>query len=69
MLVKILGVNALLPMLLRLRFSKPFQSDNHVCYDLNNSTRLFYLPFKVSSQSRKFKFNVFNIIHLNGNNF
>ena len=25
--------------------------------------------FKVSSQSRKFEFNVFSIIHLNGHNF
>ena len=38
MLVKKLGVNALLPMLCRLRFSKSFQSDNHVYCDLNNST-------------------------------
>ena len=43
MLVKKLGVNALLPMLCKLRFSKFFQSDNHVYCDLNNSTmpRLF----------------------------
>ena len=26
-------------------------------------------PLKVSSQSRKFEFNVFGIIHLNGHNF
>ena len=38
MLVKILGVNALLPMLCRFRFNKSFQSDNHVYCDLNNST-------------------------------
>ena len=44
MLVKKLGVNALLPMLRRLRFSKSFQSNNHVCCDLNNSTfDFFYL--------------------------
>ena len=41
MLVKILGVNALLPMSRRLRFSESFQSDNRVYCDLNN--RLFYL--------------------------
>ena len=35
MFVKKLGVNALLSML---RFSKSFQSDNHVYCDLNNST-------------------------------
>ena len=39
-LVKIPGVNALLPMLHRLSFSKSFQSDNHVYYDLNNNTFL-----------------------------
>ena len=38
MLVKKLGVNALLPMLCRLRLSKSFQSDNHVYCDLNNGT-------------------------------
>ena len=39
MLVKKLGVNALLPMLYRLHFnSKSFQSDNHVYCDSNNST-------------------------------
>ena len=43
MSVKKLGVNALLPMLCRLRFSKSFQSDNHVYCDLNNSTLNFYL--------------------------
>ena len=43
MLVKKLGVNALLPMLCRLRFSKSFPSDNHVYYDLNNTTLDFYL--------------------------
>ena len=32
MLVNKLGVNALLPMLCRLRFSKYFQSDNYVYY-------------------------------------
>ena len=45
MLVKKLGVSALLPMLFRLRFSKPFQSDNHVYYDLNNSTLDFLSSF------------------------
>ena len=38
MLAKKLGVNALLQMLCKLRFSKSFQSDNHVYGDLNNST-------------------------------
>ena len=38
MLFKKLGVNALLPMLCRLRFSKSFQSNNHVYRDLNNGT-------------------------------
>ena len=42
MLVK-MGVNALLLMLCRLCFSKSFQSDNHVCCDLNNSTLDFFL--------------------------
>ena len=45
MMVKKLGVNALLPMLCRLRFSKYFQSDNHVYYDLNNSTLHFFIQF------------------------
>ena len=43
MLVKNLGVNALLPMLCSLRFSKSFQSDNHVYYDLNNCTLEFFI--------------------------
>ena len=38
MLLKKLDVNALLPMLCRIRFSKSFQSDNHVYCYLNNST-------------------------------
>ena len=38
MLVKRQGVNALLSMLCRLRFSRSSQSDNHVCCDLNNCT-------------------------------
>ena len=37
MLVTKLGVNVLLLMLCRLRFSKSFQSDNYVYYDLNNN--------------------------------
>ena len=40
MLVNKLGVNALLPMLCRLRFSKSFQSVNHVYCDLNNNSTL-----------------------------
>ena len=43
MLLKKLGVNALLPMLCRLHFSKSFQSDNHVYCDLNNSTLEFFI--------------------------
>ena len=50
MLVKKLGVNALLPMLCPLRFRISFQSDNHVYCDLNNSTEHFYL----SSLSKSF---------------
>ena len=42
MLAKKLGVNALLPTLCRLRFSKSFQSDNHVYCDLNNSTLILF---------------------------
>ena len=38
MLVEKLDVNALLPMLCRLHFSKSFQSGNNVYCDLNNST-------------------------------
>ena len=47
MLVKKLDVNALLPMLCRLRFSKSFQSDNHVYCDLNNSTLDIFIPWVV----------------------
>ena len=43
MLVKKLGVNALLPMLYRLRFSKSFLSDNYVYYDLNDSILDFFI--------------------------
>ena len=42
MLLKKLGANDLLPLLCRLRFSKSFQSDNHVYCDLNNSTLDFF---------------------------
>ena len=42
MLVKILDVNASLPMLWRLHSSKSFQSDNHVYCYLNNSTLDFF---------------------------
>ena len=46
MLVNKLGVNASLPMSCRLRFSKCFQSDNHVSCDLNNKHfRLFLSSF------------------------
>ena len=38
MLVKKLGVNALLSMSCRYRFSKSFQSDNNFYCDLNNGT-------------------------------
>ena len=43
MLVNKLGVDALLLMLCRLRFSKSFQSDNYVYYDLSNSTLDFLI--------------------------
>ena len=46
MLVKKLGVNALLPILCSLRFSKSFQSDNHVYCHLNNSTLDFLVLTK-----------------------
>ena len=42
MLVKKLGIIALLPMLCRLRFIKFFQSDNYVYCDLNNKTLDFF---------------------------
>ena len=45
MLVKTLGGNGLLPMLCSLRFSKSFQSDNHVYCDLSNSTLDFLSSF------------------------
>ena len=45
MLVKKLGVNALLPTLCRLRFSKSFHSNNHIYCDLNNSTLDFLSSF------------------------
>ena len=47
-LVKVLGVNALLPILCRLRFSKSFQSNNHVYRDLNNRTFRLYLVLSKS---------------------
>ena len=43
MLIKRLGVNAVLPMLCRLIFTKSFQSDNHVYCDLNNSNLNFFI--------------------------
>ena len=49
MLAKKLGVNDLLPMLCRLRFSKSFQSDDHVYCDLNKGTLDFF--YLVSSKS------------------
>ena len=42
-------VNAFLPMLCRLRFSRSFQSDNHVCCDLNGSTSDFLVKFYLIS--------------------
>ena len=42
MLVK-LGVNAVLPMLYRLRFSESIQSDNHFRCDLNIRTLDFFI--------------------------
>ena len=38
-----LGVNALLPILYRLSFSKSSQSDIHVYYDLNNNTLDYFI--------------------------
>ena len=43
MLVYKLGVNVLLLMLCRIRFCKSFQSDNYICYDLNNSALDFLI--------------------------
>ena len=43
MLVKKLGVDALLPTLCRLRFRKSFQSNNHIYCDLNNITLDFFI--------------------------
>ena len=37
-----MGVNALLTRLYRLRFSKSFQSDNYVYFDLDNSALDFF---------------------------
>ena len=45
LLVKKLGVNALLPMSCRLGFSKSFQSDSRVYCDLNNRTLDFFIWF------------------------
>ena len=45
MLEKKLGVNALLSMLCILRFSKSFQSDDHVYCDLHNTTLVFFISF------------------------
>ena len=45
MLLKKLGVNALLPMLWRRCSSKSFQSDNHLYCDLNNRTLDFLSSF------------------------
>ena len=45
MLIKKMGVSALLPMLCRLCFSKSFQSDNYVYYALNNRTLDFFILF------------------------
>ena len=48
MLVKKPAVNALLPMLCKLRFTKFFQLGNHVYCHLNNSTSEFYLVLSKS---------------------
>ena len=45
MLVKKLGVNSLMPVLCRLRFSKSFQSDNLVYCHMNNGTSDFLSSF------------------------
>ena len=52
MLLEKLGVNAFLPMLCRLPFSKSVQSGNHVYCDLNNSV----LDFLSSLIETVFKF-------------
>ena len=49
---KKLGVNVSLPKLYRLRFSKSFQSDNHVHCDLNNSTLDFLTSAQRSAEVR-----------------
>ena len=41
--LKNVGVNALLPMSCRLCFSKTFQSDNHVYFNVNNSISDFFI--------------------------
>ena len=43
MLVNKPGVDVLLLMLYRLRFCKSFQSDNYLCYDLNNNALDFLI--------------------------
>ena len=45
MLIRKPDVNNLLPMLCKLRFSKPFQSDDHVYCDLSNRTLDFIIYF------------------------
>ena len=62
MLVKKLGVNALLPMLGRLRFSKSPLSDNLVHYDLNNST-LDFLSIVLSKSLLNSEIVMVVIIH------
>ena len=43
MLVNKLSVDVLLLMLCRPHFPKSFQSDNYLCYDLNNSALDFLI--------------------------
>ena len=43
MLANKLGVNALLPMLCRFRFSKSFQSDNYIYFVLNNGSLDYFI--------------------------
>ena len=69
MLVNKLGVDILLLMLCRLRFCKSFQSDNYVCYDLNNSASDFLVQFyrkrfQTLNLCWSLKYNFFMILYI-----